>query len=83
MESENVGVKDVNVGVGSDNVGEVHDEYSSDDSEDDSYQYDGALKLDFKNDYDGYDEMEEDELANPIGYESNGKGKGERKMGRR
>lgn len=75
VESDNVRVKDVNVGVGSNNVGEVHDEYCSDDSEDDNYQYDIALEVDFEDEFDGYGEMGEDEPVNSIGYESDVKGK--------
>lgn len=92
VESDNVGVKGVNVVVESDNVevkvvnvGEVHDEYNSDDSEDDNYHYDSVVEVSFEDDsdgYDGMDDMEEDELANMIGYESDGKGKG-KKVGRR
>ncbi|KAI5405427.1 hypothetical protein KIW84_052278 [Lathyrus oleraceus] len=79
VEPNNVGVKDANVGMGSNNVGEVHNEYSSGDSEDDIYQYDSDIEVAFEDDSDGYDEMEEDKLANLIGYESDGKGKGEDK----
>lgn len=85
MEEGNVGLKDGNVGVESISVGVkdvnvgVNDEYNSDDSEDGSYQYDNALEVAFEDDYGGYDEMEEDELVNLVGYESDGKVKGKEK----
>lgn len=53
VESYNFGVKDVNVGVKDVNVCEVHDEYSSDESEDDNYNYNIVMEVSFEDDSDG------------------------------
>lgn len=79
----NVGLDDDNVGVEGGNVGvegsKVHDVLSSDsedDSEDQLYSYDSALEVAFDYSSDGYDDLEEDEVANILDYEHHDEGKG-------
>ncbi|XP_058747066.1 uncharacterized protein LOC131620058 [Vicia villosa] len=75
----NANVASNNVEVLSNNMGEVHDE-SDDDSEDESFQYDSALEVSFEDESDGYDEMDDDELADLIEYETDGKSSGKKKQ---
>lgn len=48
----------------------MHDDVSSDDIEDERFNYDSAMKVAFKDEFDEYDNelVEEDEMANLIDY---------------
>ncbi|XP_058753673.1 uncharacterized protein LOC131626849 [Vicia villosa] len=59
-------------------MGEVHDE-SDDDSEDENFQYDSALEVSFEDESDDYDDIDENELADLISYDSDGKSSGKKK----
>ncbi|CAI8613823.1 unnamed protein product [Vicia faba] len=95
VEQSNVRLNDANVGVEATNVkvehvevesntdGQVHDESNSYDSEDESYQYDSALEVALDDESDGYEDIDENEIADMTVYDSNeiskGKGKGKGK----
>lgn len=62
----------------------MHDDVSSDDSEDENFNYDSAMEVTFDDEFDEYDNelVEEDEMTNLIDYVTEDDQEGNTKKGK-